>query len=111
MDGPLHGNIWGSIYRDADVTIVGPNEGAEAAASFYFEDVDVRDPDNLETYLIDTQLLTGDYQILGFMDIDGNADPEDADPDEHDPVMIPVGGYTLECAEQPITAEFAIPMP
>jgi hypothetical protein len=111
LDGPLRGNVWGSIYRDADVTIIGPSEGASAVASFSFEEVDVRDPDHLETYLVDTQVLAGDYQILGFMDIDGNADPEDADPDVNDPVIIPIGGFTLECAEQPVTAEFAIPMP
>ena len=55
--------------------------------------------------------LAGSYQILGFMDIDGNADPANPQPDEGDPVMIPIGGFELSCAVQPVTAEFAIVLP
>jgi hypothetical protein len=110
LDGELRGPVWGSIYRDTDVTIAGPNEGAEAAASFHFDEIDVREGGSA-AFRIDTQLPAGEYQVLGFMDIDANADPDDADPDVNDPVMIPIGGYTLECAEQPITVEFAILLP
>ena len=62
-------------------------------------------------YPLGTDLPAGSYQILGFMDIDGNADPNDPQPDEGDPVMIPIGGYELACAVQPVTAEFAIVLP
>lgn len=111
LTDPLVGNVWGSVYRAEDVTIAGPNEGAEAMASFHFEGVDIRDGLSAETYLIDTALPGGDYQILGFMDIDGNADPMDAGPDEADPVAIPIGGFPMRCAEEAITVEFALLLP
>ena len=110
LDGPLTGPIWGSIFRAEDVTIVGPKSGAEAVADFHFDNVDISDRDNgsPNTYLIDTALPAGKYQILGFMDIDGNADVDSPHPDKNDPVMIPIGGYTLTCIEQPTQIEFAI---
>ena len=49
--------------------------------------------------------------LLGFLDADGNADPDDPSPDVNDPVMIPIGGYTLACAEHPVVVEFAILLP
>lgn len=110
LDGPLQGPVWGSIFRADEVQIDGPIDGAEAVASFAFEDVDISGEGD-GPYRVDTPVLAGEYQVLGFMDIDGNADPDDAEPDENDPVMIPIGGFTLECAEHPITAEFAILLP
>lgn len=113
LDNPerIQGNVWGSIYRDADVRISGPIDGAQPVASFAFENVDVGPEGSLATYRIDTPLTAGDYQVLGFLDIDNNADPADPGPDPGDPVMIPIGGFTLRCAEHPITAEFAILLP
>ena len=108
---PLRGRVWGSVYRDRDVRITGPIDGAQAVASFFFEDVDIQDRDNLPRFRLDTQLPAGKYQILGFMDILGRADPSDADPSPGDPVFIPIGGYELRCAEQPVTVEFAIVLP
>jgi hypothetical protein len=108
---PLTGNVYGSIYRAADVTIRGPNPGARAVASFAFERVDVRDPSRLATYEVPEVLPAGEYQVLGFMDIDGTADPADPGPDEGDPVMIPIGAYPLSCAVQPVDVEFAILLP
>lgn len=108
---PLIGNVWGSVYRSTDVTVVGPNEGAEPVASFHFENVDVRDGLSPVTYDIPELLPGGEYQILGFMDIDGNADPLNADPDEGDPVFIPIGGYDMRCADEPITVEAALLLP
>ncbi len=110
LDGELQGPVWGSVFRASDVTIGGPNEGAEAVADFHFEHIDVRDGVS-DVVRLDTQLPAGDYQILGFMDVDGNAEEGNADPDVNDPVMIPIGGYTLACAEHPITVEFAILLP
>jgi hypothetical protein len=109
-DGELVGPVWGSVFRAEDVIITGPLEGTEAVASFRYDELDLRDgPDGV--YRIDTPLQAGDYQILGFMDVDGNADPENPDPDRGDPVMIPIGGFALRCAEEPITVEFAILRP
>ena len=69
-------------------------------------------PSPTETvYELERPIPAGDYQMLGFMDVDGNADPESPDPDEGDPVMIPIGGFQLRCDTQPITAEFALLLP
>lgn len=111
LTSPLVGNVWGSIYRAEDVTIVGPNEGASPVASFAFENVDIQGGLSAETYVIDTLIPGGNYQILGFMDIDRNADLANADPDEGDPVAIPIGGFPMRCADEPITVEFALLLP
>ena len=57
------------------------------------------------------EVPTGDYQLLGFLDVDANADPADPSPDADDPVFIPIGGFSLSCAVQPVTAEFALLLP
>jgi len=106
---PLRGDVYGSIFRASDVTLAGPNDGAESVASFHFEDVDVTVPGEGEEYLIDAPLPRGEYQILGFLDIDD--DSVDADPDEGDPVTLPIGGYDVECAENPVVVEFALLLP
>ncbi len=108
---PLAGDVHGSIYRAEDVTIRGPDDGARPVASFTFRGVDVRDPAALATYDVPEVLPAGEYQVLGFMDIDGNADPADPAPDTGDPVMIPIGAYTLSCAVHPVDVEFAILLP
>lgn len=112
LDGPLRGTVVGSIFHAEDVTITGPIEGAEAAYDFRFDDVDVSSLDGSpESYSIPVTLGAGDYQILGFMDIDDNEAFGDGGPDVNDPVMIPIGAYAMECAIQPITVEFAILLP
>ncbi|MEZ5571413.1 MAG: hypothetical protein R3E64_05250 [Halioglobus sp.] len=112
LDGPLRGTVVGSIYHAEDVTITGPLEGAEAVYQFRFEDVDVTSEDGSpESYSVPVKLSAGDYQILGFMDIDGNAALGEGGPDVNDPVMIPIGAYAMECALQPVTVEFAILLP
>ena len=111
LEAPLVGPIWGSVFRTEDVTIAGPKVGAVAVADFHFEQVDLRDGTSPRSYRLDTPLPAGEYQILGFMDIDGNAEAGAESPDVGDPVMIPIGGYTLGCAVQPVTAEFAILLP
>ncbi|MFT7623386.1 MAG: hypothetical protein ACI9WU_002569, partial [Myxococcota bacterium] len=101
-----------SVFRAEDVLITGPIEGTKAVASFHFQDVELDGQGaGTQVYRIDTPVQAGDYHILGFMDVDTNADPDNADPDVGDPVMIPIGGYTIECAVQPVTAEFAILLP
>ena len=111
LTNPLVGNVWGSVYRAADVTINGPNEGASPVASFAFENVDITGGLSATTYDIDTLIPGGNYQILGFMDIDMNADLANADPDQGDPVAIPIGGFPMRCADEPITVEFALLLP
>ncbi|MCA9537692.1 MAG: hypothetical protein KC620_02315 [Myxococcales bacterium] len=111
LEAPLRGPIWGAIYKSSDVAGTGPNEGARPVADFAFEDVDLTDPEALTAFRINTQLTAGTYQILGFIDVDGNADPQNPDPDRGDPVTIPIGDYELSCAEQPVRVEFAILRP
>lgn len=108
---PLRGRVWGSVFRAVDVTIAGPNPGAQSVADFHFADVDVTSPHGDTAYEIETTLPAGEYQILGFMDIDGNADLADADPDQGDPVLLPIGAYQLHCAMQTVVAEFALLLP
>jgi hypothetical protein len=107
---PLRGPVWLSVYRAADVTISGPRPGSEPVATFSAPDVDIRGGLSAESYPVDAELPAGDYQILGFMDIDGNS-PADGDPDEGDPVTLPIGGYKVQCADNPVVVEFALLLP
>lgn len=107
---PLRGTVFGDVYRAEDVTISGPREGAVEVASFRFEGVDVTAGVSPEAYPIDALLPAGEYQVLGFMDIDGNG-AETGDPDTFDPVTLPIGGIELECAEQEAVVEFALLLP
>jgi hypothetical protein len=106
---PLMGNVAGSVYRAEDVTISGPIDGAVPVADFAFENVDISAGPSASTYVIDAELPAGEYQILGFIDIDQNATT--ADPDVGDPVTLPIGGYDMQCAEQPVVVEFALLLP
>jgi hypothetical protein len=110
VKAPLRGAVYGSVYRAEDVKITGPIDGAEAVATIRVAGVDVVDGPAAPVEL-DVDLPAGSYQILGFMDVDGTADPDDPGPDEGDPVMIPIGGYELGCERQPIVVEFAILLP
>ena len=112
LTSPLRGRVWGDIYRARDVTIGGPRPGTSAVASFAFAEVDVTAGPSTEEFLIDVDLPSGvQYQILGFMDVDGNAAEGAASPDEGDPVFIPIGGYRMECADQDAVVEFALLLP
>ncbi|MCB0970710.1 MAG: hypothetical protein KDA97_04215 [Acidimicrobiales bacterium] len=110
LKAPLRGTVYGSVYRSSDVKISGPIDGAEPVATLRVPDVDATDGAS-DPYVLEVDLPAGSYQILGFLDIDGNADPDDPDPDEGDPVMIPIGGYELSCELQPVIAEWAIVLP
>lgn len=110
LKAPLRGTVYGSVYRAQDVKITGPIEGAEPVASFRFDDIDVTDGPS-DPVELEEDLPAGSYQILGFLDIDDTASDDAPDPDEGDPVMIPIGGYELACDRQPTTVEFAIVLP
>ena len=110
LKAPLKGTVYGSVYKASDVKITGPLPGTTAVANIRDEGVDAQEGPS-EEFVLDADLPAGTYQILGFLDIDGNADPADPGPDEGDPVMIPIGGFELSCAVQPVTAEFAIVLP
>ena len=110
LDGPLRGYITGAIYRAEDVGGLGPREGTQSVGVFTFDDVDLTDPDNPPTFQLDDVLPTGDYQLLAFMDIDGNRGEED-EPDRGDPVVLPIGAFPLRCEIQPVTVEFGVLLP
>ena len=80
-------------------------------ADFHFSNVDITDPNNLMSYTVPTSLPVGSYQILGFMDINDDADAGNASPDVGEPVTLPIGAYSMQCAVQPVTVEFALLLP
>lgn len=110
LKAPLKGTIYGSVYKASDVKITGPLPGTHPVAQIRVPAADEISGKS-KPFLLSTELPAGQYQILGFQDIDGNADPSSPSPDPGDPVMIPIGGFGLACAVQPVTAEFAIVLP
>jgi hypothetical protein len=67
------------------VTAIGPNDGVEALDGIAGE-VDLT-VDNPSATLFTSGTLPVDViAILGFLDTDGNADPDNPDPDAGDPV-------------------------
>jgi hypothetical protein len=109
LEGELRGPVSGAVYRAEDVTLMGPNDGAEAMGSFAFEEIDLTEGPS-GPHVLDFELPAGEYQFLGFMDTDGNAD-ETGGPDLNDPVIFPVRATTLACAEQPVTVSFPLLLP
>jgi hypothetical protein len=110
LDGELVGPVYASIYRDEDVSFTGPNDGAEPVDRFTIAELDLRSGPS-EPIAIDVELPAGDYQILGFMDTDGNADPAAPSPDLNDPVLIPSRARQLRCETQPIDLTFPLLLP
>ncbi len=109
LDGPLKGKFYGSIYRAEDVSIMGPLEGKSAVLGLSYE-LDLTQGSG-GVHVAPGLLPAGEYSVLGFLDVDGNVDPENVDADQNDPVVIPGTVFKLECSEQPITAEFLLLRP
>ncbi len=90
MDEPALGAFTGSFWNKDDVTGLGPNEGAEDLGGIFVDGVDLREGDPTD-YLFTSDLLEADsVVVLGFLDTDGNRDPDYPDPDDDDPVTLPV---------------------
>ena len=90
MDEPAVGNFYGSIYLGEDVSGVGPNDGAEALTSLLVENITLpTDGSSTEVLLTVEDLPATEIVVLGFMDSDGNADPDNPNPDAKDPVTLP----------------------
>ena len=78
-------SIWGD-----EVSSIGPEEGAEALADLYVENVILpTDGSPTEVLLQLEDLPVTEVVVLGFLDSDGNADPADPSPDSKDPVTLP----------------------
>jgi hypothetical protein len=104
LKGPLVGTIYCSVFRAADVTLVGPNPGAEELDSFNLPaaDLDATPRPTHTTKL----LLAGDYQTLCYQDLDNNQTDSKGDP-----VTLPIGGQQVACNKNPVVVEFGLLKP
>ena len=89
MDEDAIGTFRGSVYWADDVGATGPVEGAVALESIEVEGVDLVAANPTAVMHTTGELAPGEVVILGFLDSDGNADPEDPGPDAKDPVTLP----------------------
>lgn len=90
MDEEPIGPFWGSIYDAYDVDNTGPYEGVEALGNIEVASVDMTDSGGPTAVLWTSGPIENErIAILGFVDSDGNADPEAPDPDAKDPVTLP----------------------
>lgn len=102
LKGPLVGTIFCSIFKANDVTVVGPNEGAQELESFSLPDADLTKAPKYTSKL----LLAGDYQVLCYQDLD-----KDKTDSAGDPVTLPIGGQTVGCNRNPVVVEFSLLKP
>ena len=89
MDEPPVGRFWATIWKGEEVDNLGPMEGAEGLEDVYLDALDLPVDGTATEVLYTTGPLSGEVVVLGFLDSDGNADPDDADPDSGDPVTLP----------------------
>jgi hypothetical protein len=90
MDEAPVGRFWGTIYAAEDVTGIGPDDDAVEYGDVYVESVDLSPEGQTTAVLFTTGALpVGEVTILGFIDSDGNADPDAPSPDAKDPVTLP----------------------
>lgn len=95
---PLKGPVYGAVFKQEDVTIAGPIEGAEELASVQVADVDLVDVDVSAASWQSEEIEAGAYVFLGFFDLDGNGEGE---PDEGDPVTLPsVNEFEIVAGEE-----------
>lgn len=83
------GTFYGSFWRDEDVSSIGPAEGAEDLGGIRVEGIDLRPDGGPTSVLFTSGPLSGSVVVLGFLDSDANADPDDPSPDDKDPVTLP----------------------
>lgn len=89
MEEPATGSFYGSFWRDEDVSGAGPADGAEDLGGIYVETVDLEPDGGPSAVLFTSGELSDTVVVLGFLDSDANADPENPDPDKKDPVTLP----------------------
>ena len=89
MDEPAIGPFRASIYLTDEVSGIGPDEGAEALADIFVDEVDLTGEDLSTGVLHVTGALPATWvTVLGFLDSDGNS-VEPHGPDDGDPVTLP----------------------
>lgn len=90
MDEDPVGPFWGSVYDAYDVDNTGPYDGVEPLMSIFVESMDLTEGGGPSELLWTSEPIENErIAILGFLDSDGNADPDDPDPDSKDPVTLP----------------------
>ena len=102
MDEPALGHFRGSFWRSDEVEAIGPIEGAEDLGSISVNNIDLTG-DATAVLFTSEPLPPIEVTVLGFLDSDGNMDPDNPDPDKKDPVTLPnenafhvVSGETVE---------------
>lgn len=86
---PAVGRFYGSYWNADDVTVVGPNEGAEDLQGIE-ADVDLSASAGPTEVLLQIDgLPVGWVTALGFLDSDTNSEEADRSPDGKDPVTLP----------------------
>lgn len=102
MDEPAVGPFVGSFWRADEVDALGPIEGAVDLGGIAVGEVDLTG-DATGVLFTSADLPPIEVVVLGFMDSDGNADPDSPDPEAKDPVTLPhengfdvVSGETTE---------------
>ena len=102
------GPFWGSVFDAWDVDNTGPYEGTEAIAPIDVEHLDLTAGGPTEVLWTSGPIELERICVLGFLDTDANADPEDPDPDTKDPVTLPNDNkfYTVFGEESEITVWF-----
>jgi hypothetical protein len=110
MDEPAEGNFYGAIYLAEDVGSIGPVDGAESLASLDVENIILpTDGSSTEILITIPDLPATEIFALGFLDSDGNADPENPLPDGKDPVTLPSDNDfdVIEDEDTPVRVYFA----
>jgi hypothetical protein len=105
LDAELQGQIWANVFRSEEVLVTGPIDGAEVLASIHVPLADLRE--GIRSVPVITEDLPAvRVKILGFCDVDGNADLDEPGPDPGDPVTVPFKEFQVL---EGLTAEVTVP--
>ena len=104
---PLKGIVYGSLYKQEDVTAGGPIAGAVEVTSVEVADVDLTSADVSAATWSGKDIPEGAYTFLGFWDLDANGSAT-FEPDSGDPVTLPSANKLDVTADQEtvLTATF-----
>jgi hypothetical protein len=96
LKDPLNGPIYGALWKAEEVTLTGPNEGAEELASVELSGVDLSaDGAVTEPLWTSPALPPGEYIFLGFYDVDDNG-ADVREPESGDPVTLPTDKFMIQ---------------
>ena len=103
----LRGDVHGSLFWTADVSVTGPRDGVSSLADVDVLGVDLRTASTSMEVWASGPLEAGLVTFLGFWDLDGNG-AETLNPDPGDPVTFPTTNQLELVAGQdnPFIVEF-----